>query len=305
MADLGLFFIYKIARNDLRYWLNIEGLLSWVTTMVVRLVIKVVVDFTLMVHLRKNSKEKKIGMLLCDHFFQNNLLTPPPSQTLSYFLTGHTYELGGLYWSANLVLNQAFCFIAVYLYQTHAEGKNDYISEHLWEVVGVLFLFSVLSFCGFLCIINKKYIPTFFTTASGKDYAVSMYEKAETDALKFEVFDHHPSFYDKIVPEIMTWLDNNWDTWEVDMPDWFVASKIKDVPPDMLPVRVLAAMGGIKGRRASIDAMKKEEEKKKVKVKGVGQKDGKASIGVVENGKEKKKVVKGRRGSNLKIVPMG
>ena len=67
MADLGLFFIYKIARNDLRYWLNIEGLLSWVTTMVVRLVIKLVVDFTLMVHLRKNSKEKKIGMLLCDN----------------------------------------------------------------------------------------------------------------------------------------------------------------------------------------------------------------------------------------------
>ena len=29
----------------------------------------------------------------------------------------HQFQLGGLYWSGNMVLNQAFCFVAVVLYK--------------------------------------------------------------------------------------------------------------------------------------------------------------------------------------------
>ena len=42
--DCILLFLYKIARNDLRYWFNVEGLLSWVITVVFRIVVKFVVD---------------------------------------------------------------------------------------------------------------------------------------------------------------------------------------------------------------------------------------------------------------------
>ena len=66
-------------------------------------------------------------------------------------------------------------------------------------------------------------------------------------------------------------------------PDWFTADAIAAVPPDMLPVSVLDAMGGVKGRRESIEAMKKEKEEK---LKG--------------ESKRKQSV----RGADLKIIPV-
>ena len=44
LTDISIFFAFKIAMNDLRYWIPLEGVLSWVVTAVFRIVVKVVVD---------------------------------------------------------------------------------------------------------------------------------------------------------------------------------------------------------------------------------------------------------------------
>jgi hypothetical protein len=79
-ADTGIYLLYKFVRGDLRYQLNLRGLLGWTVTFITRIVIKIIVDFTLIVHFR------------------------------------HSFELGGAYWSFNVFCNQAFCFISVLLY---------------------------------------------------------------------------------------------------------------------------------------------------------------------------------------------
>ena len=80
----------------------------------------------------------------------------------------------------------------------------------------------------------------------------------------------------------MKWLNDSWPEWEETNPSWFIADAIATIPADMLPVTVLASMGGLTGRRKSIDAMKKEELEKLQ-----GESDRKRSV----------------RGADLKIIP--
>ena len=52
-GDLLFYLLLKLARNDLRYWMNIEGPMSWVVSIVFRAFTKLFVDFTVMVQLRR------------------------------------------------------------------------------------------------------------------------------------------------------------------------------------------------------------------------------------------------------------
>ncbi len=51
-GDLLCFFCYKILRNDLRYWLKLDGAFSWFVSCIVRLISKVMLDSTAFVQLR-------------------------------------------------------------------------------------------------------------------------------------------------------------------------------------------------------------------------------------------------------------
>ena len=51
-GDILVLLLFKLVRNDLRSWFNVEGVLSWVASLYHRLICKVLVDFTGMVDLR-------------------------------------------------------------------------------------------------------------------------------------------------------------------------------------------------------------------------------------------------------------
>ena len=261
IGDLIMFFCYKILRGDFRYWLNLPGLLSWVASALIRAVIKVIVDFTLIVHFR------------------------------------HPYDIGGMYWSCNVVLNQLFCFASVYLYKEHlnaaisdntnyrdgSEGDfnvsprcnpTDYTSYNvdfvceessleasLWYLVFGLFVLSMLSFGGFLLSINRDYWVTFFDTRTGREFICDLWRDEATDKERFYVFSKHPSYYDDIAEELKKWLTDNWDIWEERKPDWFTAKMIGKIPSKILPGKVREKLGSNKkDRKKSIVAMIKDEE---------------------------------------------
>jgi len=143
------------------------------------------------------------------------------------------------------------------------------VIDLLYAVVGGLFVFSMLNFALFLKNINPDYLNTFFSTITGKHFAVVNFLEAKTDDLRFEVFGHHRSYYESIVPE--NWIES--------CPDWFTATAISQAPSDMLPTEVLVSMGGEKGRNASIISMQEEANKP-----------------IVD---------RGRRGTDLKLIPPG
>ena len=59
----------------------------------------------------------------------------------------------------------------------------------------------------------------------------------------------------------MKWLNDNWDRWEEEKPDWFTTVNISIIPSDLLPVKVLEKLGGKSKRRDSLKKMIAEEEK--------------------------------------------
>ena len=85
--------------------------------------------------------------------------------------------------------------------------------------------------------------------------------------------------YKGINTDLKEWLNENWDAWNDESPQWFTADSISRVPSHVLPADALKRMGGREERKKSIAEMK-EETKKPVKDRR-------------------------RRGSDLKIIPFG
>jgi hypothetical protein len=52
VGDMGLYFVYKILRRDLWHWIPLEGAASVVESVLERLVVKVLVDFTGVIQFR-------------------------------------------------------------------------------------------------------------------------------------------------------------------------------------------------------------------------------------------------------------
>ena len=62
-GDVLFSMLFKLARNDLRYWLPLEGGLSWVVSLVIRIITKLMVDFTVMVQLRRTYEQPSIRIV--------------------------------------------------------------------------------------------------------------------------------------------------------------------------------------------------------------------------------------------------
>ena len=52
LGDMVMYLLYKAWRQDLRYWLRLEGALSWLASFLFRFFIKILVDYTALVQLR-------------------------------------------------------------------------------------------------------------------------------------------------------------------------------------------------------------------------------------------------------------
>ena len=83
---------------------------------------------------------------------------------------------------------------------------------------------------------------------------------------RFGVFGHHRSYYRSIDEDLKIWLHTNWERWEKE-EDWFNAKLIKQIPEELLPMRVFLKLGGTAGRRGSLDKMEKDEKAAKLEKK--------------------------------------
>ena len=211
-------------------------------------------------------------------------------------------DMGGMYWVINMIGNQVFCFISVYLYQKYSDDENNNFSvldgdgfhlspsispssapsptpsftspnieapvvSPLLQIIFGLFAFSMISFAGFLKLINRKSLVTFFDTRTGKEFLCDNWRNGagRGDRERFHIFSKHKSYYKSINNELKEWLHENWEKWNYEREDWFTAKMIGKIPAEILPERVLVSLGGVKGRRKSIDKLVMEEQKEEEK----------------------------------------
>ena len=178
----------------------------------------------------------------------------------------NAFDLGGLYWSANLILSQASvvaCTLLYHLYyeedaadaalysatSLNATSTNSTVAaaaklteEQLKTSVGILFTTFLISFTLFMLKIERKYVWTFFSPETGHAKAKRLFRTGKDDFEKSIITGNNKRLWKSIRGEVAEWLDQNWDRWERDKPDWFNAVFIASVDDDIMPARVLARL---------------------------------------------------------------
>ena len=196
----------------------------------------------------------------------------------------NAFDLGGLYFSANLILSQASVVACALLYHLYYEDKaadahihpetfrnatsvnatstnstaktaNKFTEEQLQGSLGSLITIFLISFTLFMLKIERKYLWTFLSPETGHGKAKRLFKTGKDDLEKSQILRRQKRQWTSIRPQVAEWLDQNWDKWERDKPDWFNVVFIDRVDDDIMPARVLArlkqdAEGG-KRRRSS------------------------------------------------------
>jgi hypothetical protein len=164
-------------------------------------------------------------------------------------MSSSSVELGGMYWSLNLGIHHVAAFVAMFLY-LNSEVANKLEERLAWGVLIGVEMSFLLFFSVFLTNINPKYLTTFFTTATAKASAVALFYSGSNDAMKIDIFDHHPSFYANIRDELKEWVGDNWNRWNEEKEEWFTSKVISNIPNEFIPQDALKELEK-SGRRKS------------------------------------------------------
>jgi hypothetical protein len=195
-ADLGLYLLVKILREDFWYWLPVGGNMEIVTSIITRVMLKIITDFTSMVHYR------------------------------------HPNEVGGAYWLFGLLLTMGSLPVSIYIASPHVDAKAIDIAS---SIANDFISITTLCFAVFFWNIEKKYWHTFWSTQRSKDMSMAYFLEGESDAIKFEVFKRSKHHWVSIEGEIKNWIELNWAIWEEEKPEWFTDVMKAKVPVDFIP----------------------------------------------------------------------
>jgi hypothetical protein len=219
-GDMGFYLAQKILRGDFHYWLPIDGVSGFTVSLLLRVIVKIIADYTGIVQFR------------------------------------HPGEIGGIYWTLNMFLACVVPFAAVEVYFT-VTGESERVIEKgsARRIVSSLSGAWLVVFLLFLKLMKKEYVRTFFCFGTLKDYTVSRFVKGETDEEKVELFYSHRRNWKAIEDDLKEWLEANWERWEEDQPDWFTDEWKSRLPDEVLPAAELRKQkmaGGSQRRRSSL-----------------------------------------------------
>ncbi|GMI32054.1 hypothetical protein TrCOL_g9159 [Triparma columacea] len=195
-ADLGLYLLVKILRGDFWYWAPLGGNTEIVSSIISRVLIKIIVDFTSMVHFR------------------------------------HPNEVGGAYWLFGFLLTMGSLPVSIYVASPYVDERAINIA---WTMVKIFLPSSGLCLLIFFSNIEKKYWHTFWSTLRSKDATMAYFLKGESDAKKKYIFWRSRRQWGSIEGEVKKWVESNWAKWEEEKPEWFTDVTKSAVPVEFIP----------------------------------------------------------------------
>jgi len=209
-GDMALYLLQKVARGDFHYWIPVDGVFGLFVSLLLRVAVKVTCDFTGVVQLRADA------------------------------------ELGGLFWTMNMLLALLASFGSVFVYyvDTGEEGevvkggKSEAafeIKERVaWTLVGSLSGVWAVVFGLFLLLMKKEYRRTFFATRTGKQWAMDFFVKGVDDKHKSVVLTVSKKQWRAIRRDVKEWVQANWWRWKEEKPEWFDLAWQSRVPKEWI-----------------------------------------------------------------------
>jgi hypothetical protein len=213
-VDLGLYLLVKILRGDFWYFMPLGGKAEIVSSIFARLTVKIIVDFTSIMHFR------------------------------------HPGEVGGAYWLFGLLLTIASLPVSIFIASPHVVDKAIDIAS---SIAKYFIPITTICFAVFFWNIEKKYLHTFWSTQRSKDMSMACFLEGANDEMKFVVFTASRHHWVSIEKEIKKWVSLNWAKWEEEQPEWFTDVVKASVPVEFIPADGDARRRE-SVRRASVDA---------------------------------------------------
>jgi hypothetical protein len=224
-----LYNLYKLCRRDFRYGTNLSRGVSEVFSVIIRFAEIVMVDFTAFMQAR------------------------------------HPAQVGGLYWTASMVMAQIGCFACGWMYLTYFEEEEETDEKEGLEgikegrkIADATVWFTLLVFSGlfvtgltaFLLMMQPGFAGTFFSTDTFSVFLENYFTGVadNDDASKSGIFGKHPVYREHFEGEIKAWALGNWERWEREQPAWFTDAWIDKVPDDCVPLEFCVRYKKTKGR---------------------------------------------------------
>jgi len=121
-ASTGVYLLYRACRGDLYYWMPVEGKTGWFVSIMFRVIVKVIADYTGLIQFR------------------------------------HPKELGGMYYSLTLLQAQVGSAVFAKLYVDASDGDAEALAvEVVYAVVATASITWACSYALFLAHIKKVF----------------------------------------------------------------------------------------------------------------------------------------------------
>jgi len=212
-GEVLLFLAWKILRRDFYYYPRWEGYMAEIGSLIERIFMKVIADYTGCLQLR------------------------------------HPKEMGGLMFSLNMLWAQVFPFIALYLVDDNESTLGGRTRREMLSFLMGIFILWLVLIVTFFCTIDISYIGTFFGTKTGPQYTVECFERGNTERAKFRTFfKNRLQYTEKIHDQVKEWVAENINEWRRENPDWF---DMELIPDEFLPKEIFEEEGGARRRRSS------------------------------------------------------
>jgi hypothetical protein len=213
-ADMLLYLLVKVIRGDFWYWIPAGGNTEIMSSIVARVLVKVVTDFTSIVQFR------------------------------------HPYEVGGMYWMLGFVLTMGSLPVAIIL--AGREDVAEEVLRFAWKVVGIFIPCTAVLLAFFFFNIEKEYWGTFYSWQRGQDLTVKNFREGSDAGKANYTFLSSKHHWKANEMEVRAWVEANWDRWAEEKPDWFDEAMRARVPVEYIPGAASRRKESI--RRASVDA---------------------------------------------------
>jgi hypothetical protein len=198
-AEMGIYWAYKVLMGDVAHWMPVDGPAGFALSLVMRVVVKVVTDFTSVVQFRAPG------------------------------------EMGGLYFTVNNAMGFVICFAAIKIFFASDVGKVSRNENFALKALFGLLAFWALNAALGVSMMKKEYRKTFVSSETGCEWAQKFFLEGETDKAKSKPIRLNRKKWEPIKELVKEWVQENWWTWNDKNPDWFTDAWIAKVPDDFIP----------------------------------------------------------------------
>ena len=215
LADLGVFLVCKGLRGDFYFWIPGYGPLL---SVLARIVVKLLVDYTGCIHFR------------------------------------HPLDFGGAHFIGNTILNFGSCYMAIGVYAEYYTGEDKLDSNIMFLALGAMSTAWVLAAAAFVLIIDHKYLVTFVSMQSGRQYVIHNFQTGVDDEARCRILLFNEGLWAPIRGDVKQFIKGKYNTWKAAGPCWFTDDLIALIPDDFLPIAEFGLLNaqGPGGKRQSL-----------------------------------------------------